>query len=127
MGNHHVLLVEPHDDTREMYAEYLRVCGFDVIETATTDEALPHIESADVVVTEFAVRGAVGGVQFIETLRDARATRRFAIIVVSTHAFEVHRNQAISAGADAFFAKPCAPDFLVNEIMRVLAPGGQSV
>ena len=46
-----ILLVESHDDSRDMYADYLRDCGFTVQTAGTTDEGLMLASDADVIVT----------------------------------------------------------------------------
>src|SRR5262245_25633965 len=50
-----VLLVDSHDDSREMYSEYLRACWFTVRAADTTDLAMIYAGEADVIVTEIRV------------------------------------------------------------------------
>ena len=115
-----VVLVESHDDTRALYAEYLRAHQFNVHTAATTDEALPLIIDAAVIVTGIGVRGSFDGLALVERVRTNRATATVPIIVVTAHAMEDDRTRALGAGASAFLVKPCAPATLMVEIVRWL-------
>ena len=46
-----ILLIEPDDDRRVMYAEYLHTFGFTVLTVDTTDDRLTPATDADVTVT----------------------------------------------------------------------------
>jgi len=116
----HVLLIESHDDTRELYAEYFRVCEFDVTDVVTTDEAISRIAAVDVIVTGLAVRGTVNAFDFIRLVRGTESCTRTPIFVVTSHVFEMYQRQALEAGADVFLPKPCFPDRLVQQIGRIL-------
>jgi two-component system cell cycle response regulator DivK len=115
-----VLLVEPHDDTREMYGEFLRFHGFDVRPCDNTDTAWEIATTADVVVTGVHVEGAVDGRGFVRRLRDDPQTGGLPIIVLSASAFETDAERAAAAGCDLFLAKPCLPQDLVAAIRRVI-------
>jgi hypothetical protein len=50
-----VLLIDSHDDSREMYAGYLHICGgFTVLKADTTDDGLSSASDADVINPGFA-------------------------------------------------------------------------
>jgi two-component system, cell cycle response regulator DivK len=114
-----VLLVECDDDNREMYAQYLRQCGFAVQTAGTTDEGLRRARNADVIVTEIRVPGSCDGVGLVCELRNATETQRTPIIVLTACAFETDRQRARAAGCNVFLPKPCLPDHLVSEIRAI--------
>jgi CheY-like chemotaxis protein len=114
-----VLLVESHDDSRDMYADYLSECGFTVRTAGTADEGLMHASHADVIVTEIRVHGSFDGVELVARLRDAATTRQTPIIVLTACAFETDQQRAQEAGCNAFLPKPCLPRRLVSEIRAV--------
>lgn len=116
-----ILIVESHEDTRELYAEHLRFCGFKVLAARTADEGIANAPSVDAIVTGIAVHGSFDGLELIRRTRQNESTRRTPIIVLTAHAFEWHRQQAFDAGANAFLSKPCPLDLLVGEIRRQLA------
>jgi CheY-like chemotaxis protein len=116
-----VFLVQFDDDSREMYAEYLRGCGLTVETADTTDDGLTRGRAADVIVTEIRMPGSFDGVALVRRLREADETKRMPIIVLTTCDFEPYRRGAQAAGCDAFLGKPCCPDRLLHEIWTVLS------
>ena len=115
-GTTTVLLVESHDDSRDMYADHLRSCGFTVQTAITTDEALMRARNADVIVTEIRVRGSFDGVGLVGRLRADGETNGTPIIVLTACAFDTDRKRARAAGCNVFLSKPCLPDRLVTEV-----------
>ena len=53
-----ILLIEPDDDSRVKYAEYLHTFGFTVLTADTTDDGLTRASDADVIVTGIRVPGS---------------------------------------------------------------------
>jgi two-component system, cell cycle response regulator DivK len=115
-----VLLVESSQDDRAMYAEYLRLAGFAVVETDDTAAAIPLAVHADVVVTGVRVPGPYDGVELIRRMRADRRTREKSVIVLSASVLQPDHHRAWSAGCDAFLLKPCLPDRLREEIDRAM-------
>ena len=116
-----VLLVEPDDDSRSMYAQYLQACGFTVQTADTTDEGVTHAREADVIVVGILMPGSFDGVELVRRLRGANETTEAPIIVLTACALPADRQRALAAGCDVFLPKPCLPDDLVSEI-RALWP-----
>ena len=115
-----VLLVDPLQDDRTMYADYLRVCGLNPIEIDNTSDALRGAQKADVIVTGIRGMGPFDGVELVRRLRDGDGTHDKPIIVLTACAFEPDQQRALAAGCDLFLAKPCLPDRLVSEIRAIL-------
>jgi CheY-like chemotaxis protein len=114
-----ILLIEPHDDTREMSAFGLEALGFDVVPVTDTAQALETAEAhvPDVVVTEL-----VGPDFSVAALVHAlRRTTRVPVVVVTARVDPTAKRHAILADCDALLAKPCAPSTLAEIIDRVLA------
>ena len=112
--------MEPHDDTRELYAEYLRVTGFRVVEVRTAADTLMRAQAADVLVTGISLAGDAEGFALVRQLR-AAAGPRTRIIVLTSYAMSATSDEAIAAGADVFLVKPCLPETLVQHLRRLLA------
>jgi DNA-binding response OmpR family regulator len=53
-----ILLIEPDDDSRVMYAEYQHTSGFTVLTADTTDDGLTRAKDAAVIVTGIRVPGS---------------------------------------------------------------------
>lgn len=116
-----VLLVQPDDDSREMYVEFLEHKGLTPVAVSTGAEALRAARAADVIVTGLLLSGEIDGFELMTELRANDNTRAIPIIVLTTSAWTSERERAERVGCDAFLPKPCAPDALVREIGRVLA------
>jgi two-component system cell cycle response regulator DivK len=115
-----VLLVQPHDDTRQMYAEFLLHHGFSVFERANGDDALKVAPLADVIVTGIRLNGGIDGVELVARVRDDDRTKRTPIIVLTASVTADERSRAKQAGCDVFLPKPCLPVELLREVRRVL-------
>jgi two-component system cell cycle response regulator DivK len=122
------LLVDRDDDTREMYAEYLRLASCDVDQATDGRQALaiavsrrPHI-----VITETQLPG-IDGFDLCRLLRADRTTGETPIIVVTGDAYERDIERARAAGATEVLVKPCLPEDLAARIRQVLQASRDSI
>lgn len=118
-----VLLVDDVDDARDMYALYFKHVGLRILTAREGQSALAtvRVDRPDIVVLDLAMPGVTGW----DVLRELRAhpqTRTIPVLVLSG---QRARDNALAAGADAYCEKPCQPDKLFGEMMRVLYGGGQ--
>ena len=116
-----VLLVEDHADTRQMYAEFLRL-SFEVLEARTGDEAMSIVEQQkpDVIVTDVSLPG-ISGLELAAQVRARPALQRTPIVCVSGYGGDEFEEQARQAGCSRTLLKPCLPDDLVRTITDVLS------
>ena len=115
-----ILLVEPHSDTRELYAEFLEYTGYKVWATDNTDEACHIVSRVDAVVTGLHTRGSLDGLGFIAWLRHNQATADIPIVALSASAFPADKARAVAVGCDLFIAKPCLPGDLAAELRQLV-------
>jgi two-component system OmpR family response regulator len=110
-----VLVVDDHDDTREMYVEYLDAMGVRTVEAKSCAEALAKAKSmaVDAVVLDRKLPDG-DGLTVCRTLKSDGATSRLAVIVLSGQA------QDGAVDADAYLMKPIDPDLLLREIQRLV-------
>jgi CheY-like chemotaxis protein len=112
-----VLVVEDHDDSRDVLDQTLRFQGATVKVAATAADALESVDLADVVVTDFAMPERDGAWLLAQV---ARLPRPIPVILLS--GFSAVQIEAI---AQAPFArkllKPVDPWQLSAEILDVLA------
>ena len=115
------LLVDRDIDTRQMYAEYLRlsVCNIDEAEDGREALAKAITGHPDIVVTETRLPG-ISGFDLCRLLREDALTRTIPIVFVTGDAFDADVKRAAAAGADAVLVKPCLPEHLAGEIRRLL-------
>ena len=115
-----ILLIEPDDDSRAIYVEYLHTFGFTVQTADTTDDGLTRASDADVIVTWIGVPGSFDGVELVRRVRQTDRTKHAPIIVLLTScAYESDRQRAFAVGCDLFLPKHCPPARLVSEIRAV--------
>jgi len=116
-----VLVVEDYQDAREMYAEYLRFSGYDVIEAANGYEAVERATEKlpDIILMDLALP-RMDGWEATRRLKADPRTKDIVIVALTGHALAGHADRAQEAGCDSFVTKPCLPDALVAEIQRML-------
>jgi two-component system, cell cycle response regulator DivK len=117
-----VLVVDDYPDAREMYAEYLKYSGFDVIEAGNGREALERaLDSApDIILMDLSLP-VMDGWEATRRLKADKLTAGIPIVALTGHALAGILEGAKKAGCDAFVTKPCLPEDLVKEIQRVLS------
>lgn len=120
-----VLVVDDFEDNRAMYCVYLTYSGYDVVEASDGVEAVEAATTRlpDIVVMDLSLP-IMDGWEATRRLRGDPRTRHIPIIALTGHALAAHTRDAEDAGCDAFLAKPCLPEALVEkveELMKVAA------
>ena len=122
-----VLVVDDHEDTRQMSVIVLRSQGFEAIAaggTAAGFAAACH-DRPDVIVTDLAMPDGDGWELVHQLSADAR-TKNIPVVVVTACATESVLARARTEKCAGFFFKPCAPDVLAGELRRVIAARAHS-
>jgi len=116
-----VLVVDDHDDTRELYVQSLAFLGFEVIGAADGQQAYRQASDLhpDIVVTDLTLRGSDGW-QLIQDLQSDARTRDIPVVLLTGHGADSLRQRAEREGCAGFFVKPCLPDDLATELRHVL-------
>ena len=124
-----VLLVDDYPDAREMYTEYLKFSGFDVVEAGNGIEALERAadDAPDIILMDLSLP-VMDGWEATRRLKADRQTASIPVVALTGHALAGISEAAKRAGCDAFVTKPCLPEDLVKEIRRILQlqPNGAS-
>lgn len=113
-----VLVADDYEDTRRIYADYLRFAGFRVV---TVDDGAKAVAKArelgpDVVVMDLAMPG-VDGWTATQRLKNDPRTKDIYVMAVTGFSEDEHRLRAWRAGCDAFLRKPILPAELVRRIV----------
>lgn len=118
-----VLIVDDFEDNREMYAQYLRFHGYEIVEADNGQEALKQAAELrpDVIVMDLSLPG-MDGWEATRRLKQEPLTRDIPVIALTGHALTGSEHTAREAGCDRFLTKPCAPAVLGQEIKKML-PG----
>ena len=118
-----VVLVEDHDDSRELFAQALKNAGAAVISFSASDEAFRALDSVrpSVVVADIGLPGE-DGYSFIRRVRahSTPAVRRVPAIAVTAYATVPDRDEALAVGYQRHLSKPIDPQQLIETIHDVL-------
>ena len=117
-----VLVVDDHDDHREVAAQGLEYYGFRVETAVDGDEALRKAAALrpDVVVMDLAMP-VVDGWTATATLKANPYLRHISVIVLTAHAMPGEAERAFAAGCDRFMVKPVAPEALAEAVAKAAA------
>lgn len=117
-----VLVVDDHEDTRQMSVIVLRSQGFDAVaaEGAASGFEAACSSKPDVIVTDLAMPDGDGW-EFVQQLSTDERTKDIPVVVVTACATESVRQRARTERCAGFFFKPCAPDVLAGELRRLIA------
>src|SRR5215510_1985927 len=87
MSKTRILIVEDYADSREMYAEFLRLLGFEVSEATHGAEALEKAQATrpDLIVMDLSLP-VMSGFEATQKLKADRRTRDIPVIAVTAHA-----------------------------------------
>jgi two-component system, cell cycle response regulator DivK len=112
-----ILIVDDFKDDREMYAHYLSRSGFRVSLASDGQEALDNAYQLlpDVILMDLSLP-QIGGWEAIRQLKANDKTKHIPIVVLTARAFV----SASAVGSEGCLIKPCQPDDLLVEVVRVL-------
>jgi CheY-like chemotaxis protein len=109
-----ILLVEDHQDTRQMYAEFLGM-GFEVLTAPDGEQALEavRLHRPDLLITDLSLPG-IDGFELIAQVRQDPGLSAIPIICLSGYGGHIYEKRAAAAGCDRILLKPCMPDKLAE-------------
>ena len=112
-----VLIVDDEPFLREELQESLEFEGYEVLTAGDVPEALTLCDehSFDYIVTDLKMP-KVGGLALLKEVHDRGLNAK--VFVVSGHGAESSREEALSLGASACFAKPLDTDALIDALAQ---------
>ena len=116
-----VLIVDDFDDNREVFAEYLEIMGYRVLQASGGLEAVEIAirEVPAVVLMDVTLPDIDGWEATRRIKRDPRAAK-VPIIALTGRPHDEASLEAKAAGCASLLVKPCLPDRVVTEIERIL-------
>jgi len=118
-----ILIVDDNEDTREMYAYYLKSVGWhvEVAPEGETGIALAQQpDGFDVIVMDLSMP-KVDGWEAIRRLKADERTKSIPILLLTGHPINGAADVALAQGAAGYCRKPCPPEQLEQEIEHLLA------
>jgi two-component system cell cycle response regulator DivK len=116
-----VLLVDDIEDCRDVYGQFLRHTGYEVVEAADGNEALAKATALapDAIVMDLWMPH-LDGWESIRRLKALPATASIPVLVLTGDAYAQARTEAEDAGCQAYLVKPCLPMDVAAEVGRLL-------
>lgn len=115
-----VLLIDDDADSREMYAQMLTISGFEVLQAEDGAEAVASatLRLPAVAITDLRMPGAISATELCRRFRELGVP-----VIAVTAVGPGHEHDDIRrAGCASVLMKPLAPDLLITEITRLVAP-----
>ena len=124
MTSKRILLVEDHEDNRNIYRTILEHYGYQVVIAMDGQSGirLAREEQPDLILMDLSIP-VVDGWEATRLLKQDSATRVIPVIALSAHALEEDRLRARQAGCDGYLAKPVEPKKVLAEVARFLGEG----
>jgi two-component system, cell cycle response regulator DivK len=116
-----ILIADDSEDIRELYGEYLRLCGFQTEVATGGEEAVAKARQLRpaAVVMDLSMP-SVDGIEATRRLKAEEATRDIPVIALTGHAAQHSKESALKAGCATYLTKPCLPEALTAVVRRVL-------
>jgi DNA-binding NtrC family response regulator len=112
-----VLVVEDEDHLRRILELQLLDSGFAVEKASTAEEALPLIDRADLILTDFKLPGMTG-LEMLQIIR--RMNSQVPVIMMTAFGTVENAVEAMKAGASDFLLKPFSLDQLIAVVSKAL-------
>lgn len=117
-----ILLVDDHDDIRDMMTRHLQKHGYTVV-TATngveavlaTAQAAPALILMDINMPE------LDGYEATMQIREADREKRIPVIALTAYALPGDEARAMAAGCDGFHTKPIDVEKLLEQISELIS------
>ena len=124
MTRKRILLVEDHEDNRNIYRTILEHYGYEVVLASDGQSGIRLAREAqpDLVLMDLSIP-VVDGWEATRVLKRDASTRGIPVIALSAHALEEDRARAREAGCDGYLAKPVEPRKVLEEVARFLDDG----
>jgi CheY-like chemotaxis protein len=117
-----ILLVDEHVDTLEMYTEYLRFRGYEVIPCCNSQECLDLARQhhPDLILTELPMDG-LSGIEIVSRLKLEPSLAGVPVVALTASVLPRQQQEALAAGFTRVIPKPCMPADLAGEIALILS------
>jgi DNA-binding NtrC family response regulator len=112
-----VLIVEDEDKLRRTLELQLLDSGFDVEKASSAEEALPLIDRADLILTDFKLP-KMTGLELLQIVR--RLNSQVPLIIMTAYGTVEIAVEAMKSGASDFLLKPFSLDQLITVVSKAL-------
>lgn len=119
---HRILIVDDEPEIGRILGFILRGAGFEVAVVAGGRAALAHLAASatDLVLLDVTMP-EIDGFETLRRIREAPATARVPVLMLTANTAAADRTRAQSLGADDFIAKPFDPADVVERVRAHLS------
>jgi signal transduction histidine kinase/CheY-like chemotaxis protein len=116
-----IMVIDDKWENRSVLSNLLSPLGFEIIEACNGAEALEILMQnvPDLILTDL-VMPVLDGFEFTRKVRNETEHKDLPIIAVSASVFDLHQQDSIDAGCNAFLAKPIQADTLLQTLQNFL-------
>jgi two-component system cell cycle response regulator DivK len=116
-----ILVIEDHEENRQILRDLFATVGYTLIEAATGDEgiALAGAHRPDLILMDIQLPG-MDGYEATRRIKADPALRRIPLIVVTSYALSGDDVKAREAGCDDYVTKPFSPRALLAKVRQHL-------
>jgi two-component system cell cycle response regulator DivK len=116
-----ILVVEDHEDNRQILRDLLESAGYDMIEAEDGEQALTKAANyrPDMILMDIQLP-ILDGYEAARRLKADPTLKAIPIIVVTSYALSGDEEKAYAAGCDAYVTKPYDPIALLEMIRQQL-------
>ena len=124
MAGELILIVEDHALNAKLIRDFLRVKGYQVIESTTAEEGLQlaREHGPGLILMDIRLPG-MDGVTALQELKCDEATRQIPVIAVTASVMPSERDEFLAAGFDGYHPKPISVKGLLEEMRALLDAG----
>lgn len=116
-----ILLVDDHDDIRDMMTRQLQSRGFSVVAATNGLEAVVAVaQSAPALILMDINMPELDGIEATMQIRAAEPDNRIPVIALTAYSLPGDQARALTAGCDAFHSKPVDFDKLCDQITEMI-------
>ncbi len=118
-----ILLIEDSDSIRHMIETLVSARGHEVEAVSSGSKGIDSAiaRPPDAILLDLHLPGGFDGFAVCRKLREHEQTRAVPIIVISAMTDEAAKQQALEAGATAYYTKPFSPTALLKELETIPA------
>jgi CheY-like chemotaxis protein len=116
-----ILIVEDHQDSREILRLQIQALGYQVIEAASGEEALEKAlaETPDLIIMDLGLPG-MNGIEATRELKKSHKTTHIPVLAHTAWKEEDYKHRGEEAGMAGFLTKPTSPRVFKQVIQRLL-------
>ena len=116
-----ILLIEDHEDNRNIYCTILEHFGFRVLLASDGREGVSQAREGqpDLILMDISIPH-IDGWEATRILKGDPATADIPVIALTAHALPEDRERAEAVGCDGYLTKPVEPRRIIEEVNRFL-------